>query len=83
MRNGLLHYAERVAPVMELRSKYDNAKVRPFRYANWRDGYDWRPQKTQKDAEAVAYSPKREVLGDRKAHERRIILEDGTTYTEL
>ena len=73
MRNGLLHYAERVAPVMELRSKYDNAKVRPFRYANWRDGYDWRPQKTQKDAEAVAYSPKREVLGDRKAHERRFM----------
>ena len=73
MRKGLLHYAERVAPLMELRSKYDNAKVRPFRYANWREGYDWRPQKTQKDAESVAFSPRCEVLGDRKAHEREFM----------
>ena len=73
MRKGLLHYAERVAPLMELRLKYDNAKVRPFRYANWREGYDWRPQKTQKEAEAVAFSPKPEVLGDRKRHERNFM----------
>ncbi len=70
MRKGLLHYAERVAPQMKLRSQYDNAKVRPFKFANWREGYNWRPQKTQKDAEAVAYSENREVLGDRKDHER-------------
>ena len=73
MRKGLLHYAERVAPQMELCSRYDNEKVRPFRYANWRDGYNWRPQKTQKEAESVAYSPRREVLGDRKDHERRFM----------
>ena len=70
MRKGLLHYAERVAPLMELRSKYDNAKVRPFKYANWREGYNWRPQKTQKDAQSVAGSSKPEVLGNRKGHER-------------
>ncbi len=73
MRKGLLHYAERVAPLMELRSKYDNEKVRPFKYANWREGYNWRPQKTQKEAVAVAYSPKREVLGNRKGHERNFM----------
>jgi hypothetical protein len=70
MRKGLLHYAERVAPLMELRSKYDNEMVRPFKYANWREGYNWHPQKTQKEAVSVAYSPKREVLGNRKEHER-------------
>lgn len=73
MRKGLLHYAERVAPLMELHSKYDNAKVRPFAYANWREGYNWRPQKTQKEVESVAYSAKREVLGDRKEHERKFM----------
>ena len=73
MRKGLLHYAERVAPQMELCSKYDNEKVRPFKYANWREGYDWRPQKTQKEAEAVASSAKREVLGGRKWHEREFM----------
>lgn len=70
LRNGLLHYAARVAPLMERRAEYDNEKVRPFKYANWRDGYNWRPQKTQGEAESVAYSPRRDVLGDRKAHER-------------
>ena len=73
MRKGLLHYAERVAPQMKLCSNYDNEKVRPFKYANWREGYNWRPQKTQKEAESVAYSPKREVLGDRKDHERKFM----------
>ena len=73
MRKGLSHYAERVAPQMKLCSNYDNEKVRPFKYANWREGYNWRPQKTQKEAESVAYSPKREVLGDRKEHERKFM----------
>ncbi len=70
MRKGLLHFAGRVAPLMELRSKYDNEMVRPFKYANWREGYNWRPQKTQKDAEDVAYSARPDVLGNRKGHER-------------
>ena len=73
MRNGLAHYAARVAPSMELRAKYDNEMVRPFAYANWREGYNWRPQKTQKDAESVAFSPRHEVLGSRKDHERRFM----------
>ena len=73
MARGLLRYAERVAPIMGLRTKYSNKAERPFRYANWRAGYDWRPQKTQKEAVAVALSPKREVLGDRKDHERNFM----------
>ena len=71
MRTGFLRYAERVAPLMKNRSCYDNAtSERPFKYANWRTGYAWRVQKTQKEAEAVANSGKEEILGTRKNYER-------------
>lgn len=70
MRNGLKLYAERVAPVMKARVNYKNTTERPFKYANWRTGYAWRVQKTQKDAEAVARSGKRDILGTRKNYER-------------
>ena len=73
MQKGLSHYAARVAHLMGHRKKYDNVKIRPFQYGNWREGYDWRPQKTQKEAEAVAFSPKYEVLGHRKDHERKFM----------
>ncbi|MCQ2389616.1 MAG: hypothetical protein MJ138_07870, partial [Kiritimatiellae bacterium] len=70
MQKGFLRYAERVAPLMKDRVKYKNTTERPFKYANWRTGYAWRKQKTQKEAEDVAYSGKREILGTRKAYER-------------
>ena len=70
MKKGLLRYAERVAPLMKDRAKYANTTERPFKYANWRTGYAWRVQKTQKEAEAVAFSGKREILGTRKDYER-------------
>ena len=70
MKTGFLRYAERVAPLMKDRAKYANTAERPFKYANWRTGYQWREQKTQKEAEAVAYSGKREILGSRKDYER-------------
>ena len=70
MKKGFLHYVERVAPLMKDRAKYANTTERPFRYANWRTGYAWRPQKTQKEAESVARSGKREILGARKDYER-------------
>ena len=70
MKKGFLHYAERVAPLMKDRAKYANTTERPFKYANWRTGYRWRVQKTQKEAESVAYMGKPEILGTRKDYER-------------
>ena len=70
MKRGLSAYADRVAYLMKDRVKYENTVERPFRYANWRNGYAWRIQKTQKEAEAVAYSGKPEILGGRKDYER-------------
>ncbi|MBQ3344890.1 MAG: hypothetical protein IJG84_23580 [Kiritimatiellae bacterium] len=71
MKKGLLLFASRVAPLMRRRVDYDNTFERPFKYANWRTGYKWRPQKTQKDAESVAYSGNVEILGKRRAYERQ------------
>ena len=69
-RRGLSRYAGHVAGLMADRVKYANTVERPFKYANWRTGYAWREQKTQKDAEKVAYSGDRAVLGTRKGYER-------------
>ena len=70
LKKGFAHYAARVAPVMQRRAEYANTAERPFRYADWRTGYAWRPQNTQEEAEKVAWSGKREILGDRKDYER-------------
>ena len=70
LKRGLLRYAERCAPLMKNRVQYANTTERPFRYANWRTGYAWRVQKTKEDAEFVAASGKREILGVRKDYER-------------
>ena len=63
--------AERARKFIAAYREYDNSTEKPFKYVNWRTGYKWRIQKTQKEAEAVAYSGDRTVLGDRKDFERR------------
>lgn len=71
MEKGFRNFASRIAPLMKNRAAYDNSiQERPFKYANWRTGYKWQEQKTQKDAQKVAFSPIREILGNRKAYER-------------
>lgn len=71
MEKGFKDFAFRVAPLMKNRAAYDNKVLeRPFKYANWRTGYKWRIQKTQKDAQEVAFSPIRRILGKRKQYER-------------
>ena len=71
MEKGFKDFASRVAPLMKNRAAYDNKVLeRPFKYANWRTGYKWRMQKTQKEAEAVAYSGNHAILGNRKDYER-------------
>lgn len=72
MKKGLAAFASRVAPLMKDRLEYDNKVTeRPFKYGNWRTGYKWRVQKTQKDAQEVAFSGDVKILGNRKAYERK------------
>jgi len=72
-REGLRKGATWAKPFVETAFAYDNRAVRPFGYANWRQGWKWREQKTQKDAEAVSQLSVREVLGNRKNYERRYV----------
>ena len=50
---------------------FSNVIERPFKYANWRTGYRWRPQKTQKDADDVQRTGDPAILGHRKQYERK------------
>lgn len=70
-REGLVRGADGAHGFMAGCRDYRNDRERPFRYANWRDGYHWREQPTQKIAEKVASSPKKNVLGNRKSLESR------------
>jgi len=70
-RRGLESNASRVLPFIDAHRDFDNQATDGFAYARWRDGYAWEPQQTQQDAERVASSGKREILGDRKSYERR------------
>ena len=69
-RAGLARNAARARPAMAHASDFSNVIERPFKYANWRTGYRWRPQKTQKDAEEVQCTGDRAILGTRKHYER-------------
>ncbi len=72
-RSGLARNAARARSGMAEASGFSNVIERPFKYANWRTGYCWRPQKTQKDAEAVAGTGDPAVLGNRKKYERKTV----------
>ena len=72
-RQGLDATAKSAATRMGDSRKWRNTRETPFKYANWRTGYAWREQKTQKDAEQVANSGKREILGNRKNEERILV----------
>jgi hypothetical protein len=69
-RQGLDRNAANVLPFIAACQQFDNRNDEGFKYANWREGYTWRPQNTQKDAEQVARSGKMEILGTRKRYER-------------
>lgn len=72
-RRGLDATAASASGRMAPSAAWKNTRETPFRYANWRTGYAWRPQRTQKEAEEVAYTGKRAVLGTRKDEERRLV----------
>lgn len=69
-RKGLAANAKRVEKFFSLADKYDNSTESPFRYANWRTGYTWRPQTTLKESDAVSYTGNKQILGTRKNVER-------------
>lgn len=72
-RQGLANGARWALPFIEGYRQWDNRAERPFGFANWRKGYRWREQKTQKDAAQVADAAIWEVLGRRKSFERRYL----------
>lgn len=71
-RKGLMYNAERAkrCGLLWRAPKYDNRMERPFRFANWRTGYKWRDQPTEADANKVAMSGDKNILGNRREHER-------------
>jgi len=69
-RTGLARNAARAKPAMAS-IKFSNVIECPFKYANWRTGYRWRPQKTQKDADDVQKTGDPAILGHRKQYERK------------
>ena len=69
-RKGLAANANRARKFIGLYKKYDNSTENPFKYANWRTGYKWWRQRTQKEAEAVAKTGDKSILGFRKNFER-------------
>ncbi len=72
-RQGLANGAKWALPFIAGYRQWDNRAERPFGFANWRKGYRWREQKTQKDAAQVAEAAIWEVLGRRKSFERRYL----------
>ena len=69
-RKGLDRNAANVLKFVDAYQRFDNQNKDGFSYAKWREGYAWRPQKTQDDAERVAVLGRKEILGTRKGHER-------------
>ena len=72
-RRGLAKNAARALRFIEAYKRFNNQNTLPFAYANWREGYQWKPQKTQGEAGWVASSGKKEVLGNRKGYERSTV----------
>lgn len=69
-RTGLAINARGALAVMDGYSKFDNNDTKVFGHARWQEGYPgWFPQKTQADAEKVAYSGDKTILGERKSYE--------------
>ena len=69
-RAGLAVNARLAASVVDEYQTFDNSDTKVFGNARWREGYPaWFSQQTQKDAEKMAATGDREVLGQRKWYE--------------
>jgi hypothetical protein len=72
-RKGVEKNGTRVLKFIDAYQRFDNRNPDGFKYANWRHGYRWRPQKTQEDARQVSSSGNKEVLGNRREYERSTV----------
>lgn len=69
-RTGLAINARGALAVIEVYQTFDNGDTEVFGHARWREGYPaWFPQKTQADAERMAATGDRKILGQRKGYE--------------
>lgn len=69
-RAGLVINARGALAVIGTYRTFDNRDTKVFGHARWREGYPaWFPQKTQADAEKMASTRDRKVLGERKSYE--------------
>ncbi|OQB85554.1 MAG: Beta-glucanase precursor [Planctomycetes bacterium ADurb.Bin126] len=69
-RAGLAINARGALAVLDAYKTFDNADTKVFGHARWREGYPaWFPQKTQADAERMASTGDRNILGQRKGYE--------------
>ncbi|MCL4203211.1 MAG: glycoside hydrolase family 127 protein [Pirellulaceae bacterium] len=69
-RAGLAVNACGALAVIESFKTFDNSDSKVFGHARWREAYPaWFPQKTQADAERLAATGDRTILGDRKHYE--------------
>ena len=69
-RAGLAINARGALAVIGTYKTFDNHDTKVFGHARWREGYPaWFPQKTQADAEKMASTRDRKVLGERKSYE--------------
>ena len=69
-RAGLALNARGALAVIEAYKTFDNSDTKVFGHARWREGYpSWFPQQTQADAEKLASTGDRRILGERKSYE--------------
>jgi len=69
-RAGLAVNARGALAVIDAYKTFDNSDTKVFGHARWREAYPaWFPQKTQADAERLAATGDRNILGERKRYE--------------
>ena len=69
-RAGLAVNARGALAVIETYKTFDNSDPKVFGHARWREAYPaWFPQRTQAEAEKLASTGDRKVLGERKHYE--------------
>ncbi len=69
-RAGLAVNARGALAVIEDYRTFDNGDAKVFGHARWREAYpDWFPQATQAEAERMAATGDRKILGERKGYE--------------
>jgi hypothetical protein len=73
-RRGLVINAGNAMPAIEAQRRFNNDNRDVFGHADWRRGYPhWFAQRTQADAQKLAEMGDKDVLGQRKSYETRLM----------